>query len=156
MKKLHIVIGDSDTRKSSLIRALTGAGQGQSRKDLEVEKANGTISTIHVMQSALQENYKPQLPQQYINFVNQHSTDEFLFSLRVTNVVANGVTYPDAIDYIHQFKQAGFSIASVALLGHSANKLNLSQCGNVVQQPQSHGTPTNKTASQVRQTWGWV
>ncbi|EOV9410012.1 hypothetical protein ACN5W3_004467 [Vibrio parahaemolyticus] len=156
MKKLHIVIGDSDTRKSSLIRALTGAGQGQSRKDLDVVKTNGAVSTIHVMQSALQENYKPQLPQEYIDFVNQHSTDEFLFSLRVTKVFANGIIYPDAVDYIRQFKQAGLSISSVALLGPSANSLNLSQCGNIVQQPQSHTTPTNQTASQVRQGWHWV
>ncbi|MBY7832885.1 hypothetical protein KW463_08540 [Vibrio fluvialis] len=156
MKKLHIVIGDSNTRKSSLIRALTGAGQGQSRKDLEVEKSNGSIAIINVMQSALQENYKPQLPQEYINFVKQYHTDEFLFSLRVTKVIANGVTYPDAVDYINQFKKAGFLIASVALLGRSANQLTLAQCGNVALQPHSQNVPTNKNASKVRQSWGWV
>ncbi|MHA3081533.1 hypothetical protein [Acinetobacter sp. ANC 5502] len=156
MKKLHIVIGESNMRKSSLIRALSGAGQGNSRKDLDIEVGIEIISKVYVIQSALQESYKPKSPRDIINFINSSCINEFLFPLRMNSVTASGILYPAAQIYIHAFIQAGFIIENVALLGLSHNGLQIPSTTKIATILNSNLIPTNRIAADVRNIWHWI
>lgn len=47
MPNLHIIIGDTNTRKSSLLRCLTGIGSGNSKKYMDVKEASGRVITVY-------------------------------------------------------------------------------------------------------------
>jgi hypothetical protein len=155
MPNLHIIIGDANTRKSSLLRCLTGVGSGNSNRYIEVSEASGKVITVYCMLSALQENYKPQCPAEFIDYVkalNPRPSD-IAFTLHVSS---RGV-YPAFSAYFQAFTQAGWSIASIALLGSSA----CAQQGNisatrVCAVANSTQQPTNQTATQVRKVWQWA
>ncbi|ENM3735984.1 hypothetical protein [Vibrio cholerae] len=156
MKKLHVVIGDSGTRKSSLIRCLSGAGSADPSKILDIEYQNGRIAKVHVILSALQESYKPQLPSDVVEYVSNHPADEFLLPLRVNSVSTKGKNYPVANTYLNAFVQAGLQIESVALLGVSAQQVTIPVQCKIAKEPKSQIIPTNKIASTVRNIWNWV
>ncbi|UAA38814.1 hypothetical protein KIH87_00070 [Paraneptunicella aestuarii] len=161
-KKLHIVIGDSNARKSSTIRCLTGAGQGFSRKILEIELMNNSVILVYVKQSALQENYRLKTPEEFIDFIKSEKPEHFLFALRAKGTTHKGKQYPDCTVYIEEFIKAGIEIESIALLGSTAIgrrsdivKIVPSTCA-IVEEANSAAQPANKTAAKVRKTWGWL
>jgi hypothetical protein len=152
LKYLHIIIGESNTRKSSLIRCLTGAGQGFSRKNLEISLGSRKQITAHVIQSALQENYKPKMPKEFVNYVNSINQEHFVFALRVK---ARG-KHPDFSTYIAEFINSGFTISNVALLGTATAGVSIGTTSSVISVSTSASQPTNLTASTVRKAWAWV
>ena len=156
MTNLHIIIGDSNTRKSSLLRCLTGVGNGNAKKKLDVAISNGTVISVHCTLSALQENYKPLTPVEFIHAINAQrpTPTDIAFTLRVN---ARGI-YPNANTYLQAYQQvAGWRIVNIALLGTSARGLQgLPPTANIVRVPSSKTRPTNESAQSVRQAWGWI
>ena len=155
MPNLHIIIGDSNTRKSSLLRCLTGVGSGNATRHLHLAEASGNTIQLYCILSALQENYKPLLPSEFIKFVKNlrpQPTDVAL-TLRVNQ---RG-PYPGFQAYLQAFSVAGWPVVNVALLGSSActQRQQISAL-NVSAVPTSPHQPTNLTASQVRAAWRWA
>jgi hypothetical protein len=152
LKNLHIVIGDSNDRKSSLIRCLTGIGQGGRERDVEL--ASGKTISVHVETSSLQENYKPRLPINFILLIQSSSCDNFLFPLWVKS----RNIYPAYSVYIADFINAGFNVENIALLGNSASLISAT-CSNangpaIVLNPAFQAS--NGIASTVSKIWRWA
>lgn len=155
MPNLHIIIGDSNTRKSSLLRCLTGVGSGNATRYIDVTETSGSTIQVYCILSALQENYKPQLPAQFIKIIKslRPKPTDVAFTLRVS---PRG-SYPGFNAYLQAFTAAGWPVLNVALLGSSAC-IQGSQISAqaVISVPLSPQQPTNLTASQVRAAWQWA
>jgi len=162
MPNLHIVIGDANTRKSSLIRCLTGYGGGAGANEKDIALTNGSVITVYCKPSALQEKAAggPFDPAAFITFIQnlQQSPTDIIFSLRVS---ASGGC-PQAAAYLSAFTiQPGWQIANMALLGNSAHAVQailqpLAGNARVVSVRNGRNQPTNLSAQQVRQVWGWA
>ncbi len=154
MPNLHIIIGESNTRKSSLVRCLTGVGGGNAEKRLDIKLVSGKKINVFCILSALQESYKPKTPQEFINYINALNPipSDIVFTLRV-NAVGG---YPDANSYISAFTAVHWNISSIALLGAAACALSgIPTTTNIERILSSPTQPTNETASFVRNKWGW-
>ena len=155
MPNLHIIIGDSNTRKSSLLRCLTGVGSGNATRYIDVAMASGNVVQVYCMLSALQENYKPLSPREFVALVKsiRPRPTDLAFTLRVS---ARG-KYPDFAAYLTAFSVARWPIVNVALLGNSAcsQGTNIS-ARNISAVPTSSQQPTNLTANHVRRAWQWA
>ena len=156
MPRLHLVIGDSNTRKSSLVRCLSGVFGGRSaNQHMQIQQATGTVITVYCATSALQENLRPLSPSDFITLVNSMVPvpTDILITLRVNS----RSTYPNAAQYVAAFLNAGWVVASVALLGASAQALaRVAPAARIAAIPNSTTQPTNLTASIVRPVWGWL
>jgi len=155
MPNLHIAVGDSNTRKSSLVRCLTGVGSGRASRYLEVAERSGAVITVYCMVSALQEQSNPRTPAEFISFIRglKPQVTDVLFTLRVSAVKH----YPAVASYVSAFGRVGWPIVNVALLGGSASSLGtVFPASRVCAVPVSPSQPTNQTASQVRKVWGWM
>ncbi|WP_111896024.1 hypothetical protein [Acinetobacter sp. MB5] len=84
------------------------------------------------------------------------SYNEFLLLLRVNSVTVLGTAYPNAQTYIQAFIQAGFTIENLAVLGLSANKLNMPNTARIARVSNPNLVPTNRIATDVRKVWHWV
>jgi hypothetical protein len=153
MPNLHVIIGDSNTRKSSLLRCLTGVGGGAAKKRLDVALVNGNTITVYCILSALQEGYKPKTPNDFIAYIRtlKPRPTDIAITLRVKAV---GI-YPDALAYLQAFSRAHWPVANIALLGSSACTLP-GMPANAILVPNSDSRPTNETSSLVRRGWGWI
>lgn len=154
MPNLHIIIGESNTRKSSLVRCLTGVGGGNAQKRLDIELMSGNRINVYCILSALQENYKPKTPQEFIDYINALDPipSDVIFTLRVNSA---GI-YPNASSYISAFTAVHWNISSIALLGSAACAISgLPSTANIESVLSSPTQPTNETASFVRKKWGW-
>ncbi len=155
MPNLHIIIGDSNTRKSSLLRCLTGVGSGNANRYIDVAEASGSKIQVYCILSALQENYKPRFPTEFINLIKslRPKPTDIAFTLRVN---PRG-SYPDFNAYLQAFTATGWPVLNVALLGSSAcaqrSRISAQAVSSVPLSPQQ---PTNLTASQVRVAWQWA
>jgi hypothetical protein len=155
MPNLHIVIGDSNTRKSSLLRCLTGVGSGNSLKHIDVALTDGRIIKILCLLSALQESYKPRTPAEFVAYVKKLRPipTDIAIALRVEEQGR----FPEFSSYLRAFTTAGWNIENVALLGTNACSRRLDIASNkLATAPSSTIQPTNKTARAVRRVWQWA
>ena len=148
MRRVFIVVGHSGSRKSSTIRALTGACHP---KVLQVRRNNSEVLDIYVHPASLQEdNIRPE---EFIHKVNESdNTADILVALRLN--ASNNGNFPDALGYINQFPE-DWSVFQIVLLG--LGELNLSpelrQVFFHIGNPQD--IPTNEIAHLIRSRWGW-
>lgn len=162
MPSLHIIIGDANMRKSSLLRCLTSVSGGRNaNQNMDISLTTGAIIRVHCITSALQESLNPKTPAQFIAEVQRMSPapTDIAFALRVNSRGASrtGGPFPHAAAYISAFAQVQWPVVNVALLGPSACALQLLGTGvRVAAVPNSPQRPTNETALQVRQAWGWL
>ena len=155
MPNLHIIIGDSNTRKSSLLRCLTGIGSGNATRFMDVTETTGNVITVYCMLSALQENYKPLLPAEFVKYIK--ALRPVPTDIAITLRVSPTRSYPAFSAYLQTFSQAGWGVVNVALLGPSACAQQAAiACPNICAVTNSPLQPSNQTANQVRNAWGWV
>lgn len=157
MPNLHIIVGGPNTRKSSMLRSLTGVSGGRNaNQNMAVALLNGQVITVFCTTSALQESLNPMLPNAFINYVNQ--MNPIPTNVAITLRANQRGAYPGFFNYLQAFQQANWPIVNIALLGAAANATNpLPVAVNgVAQVPNSQNSPTNQTAAQVRTVWGWV
>lgn len=151
MVSVYTILGESNTRKSSTIRALTGAGQ---HKEIMIAMPSGNID-VFVSISALQEAGMD--PQQFINEVVSCGYKNVLVPLRIFPLTRSGQTFSSGTTYLKAFINAGWDIRQVVILGVSSMP-SLWPGGAPIPNfiPNSPQSPTNKTASQIRAWWGWL
>ena len=148
---VYAIIGDANTRKSSTARALTGVGQ---KKKVDIESMAGTLPAF-VQISALQESAIA--PNEFINHMTTDGHLNAVVTLRDAPLSKGGHTFPSGSAYLREFINAGWRIQQVVVLGapRLAHALPAGTPGPMYV-PGSRSTPTNKIASQIRQSWAWL
>jgi len=150
MPDIFIIAGNASTRKSSTIRALTGASQRTIR---QVETLHGVID-IFVQISSLQESNVS--PQEFIDIIADHNCGYVLLSLWVTNP-QNINQQPDSLTYIQEFQNVGWNIRGIVVLGDASLPYVLPQNIPIPTFiPNSRNLPNNAIASQIRHAWQWL
>jgi hypothetical protein len=147
MPNIFIIIGEDNTRKSSTIRALTGASK---RNVYQVATINQHIQ-IFVQISALQEQGKS--PQQFMNEITQMSCPNVLLSLRINAVGRQ----PNSLTYIQNFLGANWCIREIVVLGTNQLPYNLpNNLPTINYIPNARNMTNNEIASKIRQWWQWL
>ncbi len=150
MRRVFIVVGNSGSRKSSAIRALTGVGY---RKVFHVMQIDRTILNIYVRPASLQEDRIT--PGDFIRLVeNLEGNPDVLLALR-SQAARNG-QFPDATQYASQFERAGWQIAGVAVLQGGPFDRLTNNAPRPVEIPESQSMPANEIASRIRGRWNWL
>ena len=145
-KKLYIILGRSNSHKSSVMRCLTGCAVTQG--DWQMRFSNNETIECFVSITSPQERNGVGVPVDvFIDQLTKSKEDHLLITLqsRSTSQQPNGEIYLQA------FIDAGFAIQTIACFDLNANTLNLP-----VQQFNTRDVPSNQTAFEVRKIWGIV
>lgn len=142
---VYIIIGNSNQRKSSVIRCLTGVAQIKTTQITTIQKK---IIDVYVSIKSLQESRI--LPKDFIQSVNQNSVKAVFIPLWEKG----NNNFPDASVYIQEFKRAGWIINKVAHFGVKAPSQNYTNSDICVQN--SNVDSSNQTASTVRTYFCWM
>jgi len=154
MPNVHVIIGEANTRKGSLLRCLTGVGSAKGNLYMDVMQTSGSTITVYCVSRSLQENYRPMTPSDFIAFIGtlRPAPTDIAVTLRVR---ARG-GYPTAIAYLNAFARARWTIVNVALLGTAACALPVSTFSrSIAPIPHSASQPNNQSARSVRRVWRW-
>jgi hypothetical protein len=154
-KKVYIITGAPDARKSSVIRALTGIRDTKTF-DIQFENSEKAIST-HVMATSPNEldakGYdRGMTPQQLIEYLKNLKKKETAVILPIRSVKPK-FNLPVASEYIQVLVNEGFEIAKVAMFNDEILLPNGIQ-GEVFTSTEE--IPSNLIASQLRELWGIV
>lgn len=146
----YLLIGSPRTRKSTLLRCLTGC---YSRNVRDIELSNGHAVKLYARVSALQDSRTS--PDDFIAEVQRSRCEHVAFILSPQGSPIDPQRLPGAQTYLHTLEAAGWQFEKVAVLGadpirpvlrHRTEVLRLS---NVLHQP------VNASAQQLRQHFGW-
>jgi hypothetical protein len=141
----YLIIGNSNTRKASLVRSLTGCFN-RSVRDILLQGAKAPVR-FYARVGTLQDT---------------KTTVEDLAAevarARCQAVICclspNGSTdRQDAQAYVASFKALGWRIKAVAVLGQNGGGV---RAANLRQYPQAPTAPINVTAREVRAQFGWA
>lgn len=150
MRRVFIVVGHSGSRKSSTIRALTGAGHP---KVLQVQQINGEILDIYVHPASLQEQRIS--PADFIAHVEElNDNPDVLVALRTKN--SQNQEFPNVNEYASQFVQAGWQITGVASLHGGPGYPIIEDAPAPIQIDDSENRAANGIASIIRGQWNWL
>lgn len=144
----YVLIGNPQTRKSSLIRCLTGC---YSRGVRDIALQRGDAIRVYARISALQESRTQAAD--FIAEVQRSRCRQVLFSLWPEANTQDTQRWPDAASYLQALKTAGWTFRKTAVLG--AYPLKLDQAGEVAQFPNVLTQPINASAQLIRNHFGW-
>ena len=155
MPTLYAAIGPAGSRKSSLIRSLTGIGNRHAdfdRNILDIQLATGAVAQVYCCSPALQEIAID--PATFIAAVQQQGSRATDVAIALRRAPAQGC--PGCIDYLQAWLNVGWSIGGIVLLGagHPVAQ-HYPGTPQIQRFPNSLQTPTNEMAAQVRNAWGW-
>lgn len=141
-KNIFIIIGEGQSGKSSLVRALSGVFRNTTRT---VQLANREIINIAIWTQSAQEARPLVTPAMLLQRINGTAATNALIVLRPAN----------AIDYINLIAQQ-HEIVQVVFIGRTEMVPQVPVPGNVNVITQSRDRPVNANAAMVRNWWGWV
>lgn len=152
-KKVYIITGAPDARKSSVIRALTGI---RDTKTFDIQYLEGKEKT-HVMVVSCNEKGSTKFPngltpQQLIDYFKNLDKNVTSVILPIRSIKPK-FNLPLASEYIQALANAGFEIAKVAMFNDEILLPNGIQ-GEVFTLTKE--IPSNLTASKLREFWGIV
>lgn len=170
MVEVYAVIGESESRKSALIRCLTGV-YGLSENwgvawrqvlggnlnpqtavsSVPVDASGKKYTTLHTTYVQLRAPQEAGISEQAVLSNVAKSGDKFLV-IALRNRGANGC--PDADTYLQHFMQNGWNVHPYVQLGTihpKAPKISAATCA--VHIPSSRMTPANSIADSVRTVW---
>lgn len=145
---VFIVIGDANTRKSSVVRCLTGCFN---KNDRDIELISRTKITVFARVSSLQEAEITSLD--FIKEMTKKNPTDILLCLWESPNKKDAVKYPDALTYIKDFIAAGWTISKTVALG---NIKNIGMYSNNMSFPNSKIDPVNLTTQGIRKHFGWL
>lgn len=143
----YVIIGDANTRKSSVLRSLTGCFN-RSNRDIAI--ATGSILQIYARVSSLQESETT--PSDFIAEVSGTGQKSVVFCLWQLPNPKDPLLYPDANSYIAALSAVGWKFHAAAVLGSASlacSVPNTAHFRNVLAQP------INVSAQLVRAHFGW-
>ena len=144
----YIVIGNPNTRKSSVVRSLTGCFN-RSIRDIRPTGGKGAFR-LYARVGCLQDT-KTTADGFFDEVARTRCTAVLCCLAPSANPVHTGL-YPDAPTYLARFKAAGWKLRAIAVLGQNGGGVRSS----VMRQfPLASTAPINVTAAAVRQHFGW-
>ena len=144
----YILIGNANTRKTSLTRSLTGCFN-RSVRDIQMQ--SGKPQRFYARVGALQ-NTRTTLDE-FVQEVQRSRCDAVLFSLLPNAVHTDLMDYPDAQTYVAGLRERGWRIKGVAVPGQDGGGVRAPNLRQYVQAPTA---PVNVTARDVRAQFGWL
>lgn len=144
----YILIGNANTRKTSVTRSLTGCFNRSVR---EIQLQSGKPVRFYARVGALQ-NTRTTLDE-FTQEVQRSRCDAVLFSLLPNAVHTDLMDYPDAQAYVAGLRERGWRIKGVAVLGQDGGGVRAPNLRQYVQAP---AAPVNLTARDVRAQFGWL
>jgi len=146
---VYILIGNSNTRKASVVRGLTGCFN-RSVRDILPVGAKMPLR-LYARVGALQETRTR--PEDFGAEVDRSRCTAVLCCLAPSAHPNHPGPYPDAEAYIARFKAEGWRIRSIAVLGQNGGGI---RSPNLAQFPLAPVAPINVTVQAVRAHFGWV
>lgn len=143
----YLLIGNPNTRKSSLLRALTGCFNRSVR---DIETLEGEVLRLYVRVAALQASRAT--AEDFADEARRSRCGAVAFSLWPGANPLDAQRLPDAPTYVDRLRAAGFRFQRIAVLG--AHPLQLRMQG-VERFPKVLVQPINATAHAIRQHFGW-
>lgn len=135
--KIYIIVGDSYTRKSSTIRALTGV---RDNDNFTIQFQNGNIGTFRIRSTSLQE--KGILPETSINEINQSNCNFAIICLRFDSIKNR----PSYDVYLNAFQNNNWEIMPLVFFNRNPNNIE----ALVIP---TRNTPSNEIANIIRNHW---
>ena len=145
----YILIGNPNTRKSSVVRGLTGCFNRSVRDILPVGGKNAL--RLYARVGALQETRTR--PEDFRAEVEKTRCAAVLCCLAPSAHPNHPGLYPDAQAYLARFKAEGWRIRSIAVLGQNGGGVRFA---NLLQLPLAPTAPINVTVQAVRAHFGWL
>ncbi len=142
-KKLFIIIGKSNSHKSSVIRCITGCPVSQG--NWKIKLSNNQIEDFYVAITSPQERNNVGLaPSDFISELKGKNEESILIALQSTSTS----NQPNGEVYLQAFIDNGFDIQKIACFDSEAELLGLTN-----QLFNTQNIPSNETASLVRDMW---
>jgi hypothetical protein len=144
----YLVIGNSNTRKASVVRSLTGCFN-RSLRDIQLANRDAPLR-LYARVGALQESKTSAADFQ--QEVAGRRCGAVICCLWPSANPLDPMRFPGAEAYLEQFIAAGWTIRRIAVLGQNAGGI---RSPLLRQFPQASTDPINLTAQQVRMHFGW-
>lgn len=145
----YLIIGNSNTRKASLIRSLTGCFN-RSVRDILIQGARSPMR-CYARVGALQDTSTT--GGEFIAEATRTRCQAVICCLVPSKIHKSGFDQNDAQSYVAEFRAAGWRIKAVAVLGQDGGGVRAT---NLRQYPQAPTAPINLTARDVRAQFGWM
>jgi hypothetical protein len=145
----YIIIGNSNTRKASLVRSLTGCFN-RSVRDIQLQSGK-KAQRFYARVGTLQETRTT--AEQFVAEVAKARCEAVLFCLSPGANKTDLLEYPEADAYVVALRERGWRIKGVAVLGQNSGGV---RAPNLRQYTQAPAAPVNVTAKDVRAQFGWV
>jgi len=145
----YLIIGNPNTRKSTLVRSLTGCFNRSVRDILPV--GGKAAFRLYARVGSLQDTRTT--PEAFVAEVARTRCAAVLCCLAPSAHPNDPGLYPDAQAYVAQFKAQGWRIRSVVVLGQNGGGV---RTPNLLQLAQAPTAPINVTAHAVRTHFGWA
>jgi hypothetical protein len=144
----YVVIGNPNTRKSSLVRSLSGCFNRSVR---DIQPANGgAVISLYARVGCLQDTRTS--AEDFIAEATKTRCQAVLLCLAPSANPMHAERCPDAPAYLAQFQAAGWRIRAITVLGQNTGGVR----SPVLRQfPQATTAPINVTAHGVRMHFGW-
>lgn len=146
----YVLIGSPRTRKSTLLRCLTGC---YSRNVRDIERQDGQAIRLYARVTALQDSRTS--PEDFIAEAQRSRCQHLAFILSPQASPLDPQRLPDAQGYIRAFEAAGWQFEKVAVLGADPIRPQLSRRTEVLRLSNVLHQPVNASAAQLRQHFGW-
>lgn len=145
----YLIIGNANTRKASLVRSLTGCFN-RSVRDIQLQTGKKP-QRFYARVGTLQETRTT--VEQFVAEVARSRCEAVLFCLAPTAHKTDLLEYPDAQAYVAAFRELGWRVKAVAVLGQNSGGVRALNLRQYIQAP---AAPVNVTARDVRAQFGWV
>lgn len=143
----YLIVGDANTRKSSVLRSLTGCFN---RSNREILLVNQQQIDVYARVSSLQESKTT--PADFIAEATATGQSTVVFCLWPGPNPDDPVSYPDAAAYVFAFQAAGWQFQASAVLGSTPFR---PATPRVQVFPNTPAQPINVGAQAVRTHFGW-
>lgn len=145
----YILIGNANTRKTSLLRSLTGCFN-RSVRDIQLQTGKRPVR-FYARVGSLQAS-RVNL-ERFLAEVARARCEAVLFCLSPGANKTDLEEFPDASTYVEALRDMGWHIKGVAVLGQNGGGV---RAANVRQYTQAPTAPVNVTARDVRAQFGWM
>ena len=145
----YVLIGNPKTRKSSVLRCLTGCAN-RSLRDIQTA-GGGPVLRVYARIGGLQQTGTS--AEAFVREVAAKRCSAVAFCLSPLADPTDPESLPDAASYLAHLQDAGWRLKALALLGQNPCGLR----GAALRQfPLAPTDPVNVTAQQVRAHFGWA
>ncbi len=156
MKSIWLLVGNTETRKSSIVRCLLGVDNPAT--EVEVQSITGMVLHMRAFISAVQEK-KAVSPEELLRDLNDSHWKGQFKSMRNALVPLRydpDSGQPAAECYVQALLNDGWTIKGIASLGEKARDWLKNSGLPYIEVPNSTSVPSNVVAAQVRAAFGWL